>query len=334
MPEAIGAKQAPIFTHDRREGQGMYLTRAILHGDPYPVKAMLVAGGNPMLTFPDSKAQTKAFEKLDFLAVFDLFMTPTARLANLLLPAADFFETLELHDYGQGGPPYLGLTRPVTTDPKGWPVWKLLFELAHKLGLEKLFPWTDNRDAIAYKLSASGIGLNDLLESPSVTVQYDGRKASDECVPGRKVHYYSKEIETTGNPGLPTPTSLVLPSLTEEDFPFWLSTGDRVPFFQHSQFRATRTYIDKMPEPFLDVHPDAAHKIGVERGDRVVLSTRQGKIDVRVELNEDVRPDCLRITHGWEEANANELAGLEHLDPISGFPWMRALPARLERKES
>ncbi len=113
-PDPIGAKESPLYIHGNEEGQGMYLARAILNHDPYPVKAMLITGGNPILTFPDSKTQTKAFQKLDFLAAFDLFMTPTARLAHLVFPASDFLENLELHDYGQSGRPYLGLIRPVT----------------------------------------------------------------------------------------------------------------------------------------------------------------------------------------------------------------------------
>jgi formate dehydrogenase (coenzyme F420) alpha subunit len=333
--DPIGAKEAPLYIDGNQEGQGMYLTRAILDQDPYPVKAMLIAGGNPILTFPDSKTQAKALRELDFLAVFDLFMTPTARLAHLVLPAADFLESMELHDHGQGGRPLLGLIKPVTATVTGWPTWKLIFELARRLGLAELFPWKDNRDALIYKLSENGIDLNDLEDSPSATVSYKNGEWSNDYSNPRygEVHYHSDVIEKTGNPALPTLKSLSLPFSTDERFPFWLSTGDRVKFFQHGQFRSCSTHRTRMEEPLLDIHPGTARELDLNGGDFVLLSTRYGKIRVRVNLNDDVRKDCLRMNHGWNEANVNELTGLEHFDPLSGFPWLRALPARVEKRD-
>jgi anaerobic selenocysteine-containing dehydrogenase len=333
-PDPIGAKESPLYTDGNQEGQGMYLARAILDHDPYPVKAMLITGGNPILTFPDTETQTKAFRELDFLAVFDLFMTPTAQFAHLVFPASDFLENLELHDYGQSGRPYLGLVKPVSVTTNGWPAWKLIFELAKRLGLGELFPWQDNRQALHYKLSENGIDLSDLEDSPSATGTYKtGEVSSDYSNPPYgKVHYYSKAVEKTGNPGLPTLSSLSLPFVADEKFSFWLSTGDRVPFFQHSQFRNISTHRAWMEEPLLDIHPEAAKELQINNGDFVVLSTKYGKIRVRANLNDDLRKDCLRMTHGWEEANVNELAGLEYFDPISGFPWLKALPARVEKK--
>jgi anaerobic selenocysteine-containing dehydrogenase len=329
-PDPIGTKESPLYIHGNQEGQGMYLAKAILDHDPYPVRAMFIAGGNPILTFPDSKTQTKALQKLDFLAVFDVFMTPTAQLANLVFPASDFLENLELHDYGQGGRPYLGLIKPVAATTKGWAAWKLIFELGRRLGLKKLFPWEYNREALTYKLSENGIELSDLEDSPSGTVCYKNGESPDSLYGG--IHYHSKVVEETGNPGIPALSFLSLPFLTDEIFPFWLSTGDRVPFFQHSQFRSCSTYRTLMKEPLLDIHPDAANKLQINGGDFVVLSTKYGRISVKANLNDDVRKDCLRMTHGWDEANVNELTGLEYLDPISGFPWFRALPARVEKE--
>ena len=73
-------------------------------------------------------------------------------------------------------------------------------------------------------------------------------------------------------------------------------------------------------------------RFGIANGDAVAISTRNGKIEVRARLASDVRQDCLRITHGWEQANANVLTNSDDFDPIWGFPWMRALPARVEKE--
>lgn len=335
MPPPVGEKQAPVFTKDGNEGQGMYLTRAIFDNDPYPVRAMLVAGGNPLLTFPGSGLYRKAFEALDFLAVFDLFMTPTAAHADLILPAADFLENLELHDYGQTGWPCLGLVRPVVSENKGWPTWKLIFELARSLGLKDLFPWKDNEEALRVRLAACGLACEDLMASPSATIGYRPARCSSNgwSTPDGKVHYHSTFLGSAGYTPLPVVESLQLPQMPDETFPFWLSTGDRLPCFQHSQFRESPAHRAVVAEPTLEIHPDAAAMLRIRSGEMVLLATRYGKIYVRANLEAAMRSDCLRLSHGWEQANANELTDSAWFDPISGFPWMRALPARVEKME-
>jgi len=336
MRDPVGFREAPLFTKNKKEGQGMQLARAVLDGDPYPVKGMFVVGGNPMSTFPAPERHRAALEKLEFLAVSDLFMTPTARLANLVIPAADYLDNLELHDYGMTGSPHLGLIRPVTSSPIGWPVWRIAFELAERLGLHDFFPWKDNRSALIYRLNGCPISLNELEAHLAATSSYEikPQPRGKWNTPDGKAHLFSERIALSGCPGLPTPDSLEIPYGTDERFPLWLSTGDRVLVFQHSQFRQIKSFRDQLPEAFLDLHPRLAGQLDVQSGDRVVLSTRYGRLQVKARVTDDVREDCVRLPHGWEDANANQLTGLEHFDPISGFPWLRALPARVDKKEN
>jgi anaerobic selenocysteine-containing dehydrogenase len=134
--------------------------------------------------------------------------------------------------------------------------------------------------------------------------------------------------------GLPSVDTLAFPFTTDEAFPLWLSSGDRVPVFQHSQLRVSEVYLKGESEPFLDIHPEAAEMLAIRDGDRVKVTTRYGELTVRARLTKEVRRDCLRMLHGWEEANVNKLTGLEYLDPLSGFPWCRALPARVVKMAS
>jgi anaerobic selenocysteine-containing dehydrogenase len=334
MPPPLGTEQVPLFTRGRREGQGMLLPGAILNGKPYPVRAMLIAGSNPLVTFPHVDHQAEVLRKLDFLAVFDLFMTPTAEFADLVIPGADQLDNLELHDYGRVGATHLGLMRPATISPKGWPTWKLVFEIARSLGLSDLFPWENNRQALAYRLTDTTVTLNDLEESESSTVAYAFDQPSGERwhTSDGKVHYRSKELYATGNHALPGPDAIDLPRQADAEYPFWLSTGDRVAVYQHGQFRGIPEYEKLVPEPTVDIHPNAAQRLGIQSGEPVVLSTRYGRIELSAHITPEVREDCLRMIHGWEQANANELTSLEHLDTVSGYPWLRALPGRIDRK--
>ena len=70
--------------------------KAVLEGIPYPVKAAYVQCANPLLAYADSRQTYEALTKLDFLAVSDIFMTPTAALADIVLPAASWLEVDEI----------------------------------------------------------------------------------------------------------------------------------------------------------------------------------------------------------------------------------------------
>ncbi len=331
MPEPIGKTQWPLFYSNLKQGQGMNLTEAILNKNPYPIKAMVVLGGNPLMTFPNTSEYAKAFEQLEFMAVFDIFNTSTAQAADLIFPAASFLENLELIDYGRGGEPYLGLIQPAVEPGYGWPTWKFIFGLAQALDLGQFLPWQDNEQAIKHRLGSREITFDDLINSPASMVGYspEGLNPGQWNTPDKKVHYASAPVAETGNPPLPLPESFKLPYGTDTDSPFWLSTGDRVICYQHSQFRESPACKSLQPEPIVDMHPDAASGLGIDDASMVRLVTRQGHLDLKVRLTDEVRVDCLRLVHGWVTANANELTGLAHLDSLSGFPWMRAVPARI-----
>jgi len=334
MGSPVGESEFPLFTDRMKEGQAMQLPGAVLHNTPYPVRTMLITGANPMLTFPNPALFGETLQGLDFLAVFDLFMTETAKQADLVLPAATHLEFHELHDYAAVGQPYLGLVQPVEDSGKGWPLWKLVFELAGRLDLGALFPWQDNRQALTERMAGSGIEFKDLAERRSLTARY----AVPEVEPGiwrtvdGKVQFRSQEIEKTGQQGIPSAGCFIPPLDGGDTFSFYLSTGDRIAVYQHSQFRNIPQYCKQVPKPSLEMHPAAAAKLSIDENEIVTLSTPFGSLDVAVSCSEEMRKDCLRLAHGWSEANANILGTFDYLDPISGFPWLKAIPAGIAKK--
>lgn len=334
MVSPVGEREFPVFTQSTAQGQAMQLPKAILENSPYPVRTMLITGGNPMMTFPDPALFGKALNSLDFLAVSDLFMTETAKHADLILPAATHLEYHELHDYVSSGQPYLGLVHPVEDFGKGWPLWKLVFELANRMDLQTLFPWKDNREALTERMAGSGIEFNDLVGSPSLTAEYSVPEIQTDVWPtlDGKVHFHSAKLEELGQPGIPTAECFHPPQEVSETFPFYLSTGDRTPFFQHSQFHNIPKYRKQAPEPSLEIHPSTAGDLEIAEGETVTLSSPFGNLDIAISFSEELRNDCLRLGHGWSEANANLLGTFDHLDPISGFPWLKAIPARITKK--
>ncbi|WP_163340322.1 molybdopterin-dependent oxidoreductase [Desulfopila sp. IMCC35008] len=326
LKESVGNSSTPLFTGGNVQGHGMFWDKAILHDDPYTLKFMLIMGGNPALTFPDSAAQKKSLSGLEFLAVFDLFMTETAQLADLILPAADMFDTLELHDYGSQGHPYLGLTRPLSSTPRyGYSAWQVAFDLAKELGLKELMPWSDNREAILSRLENTGIKLEKIEQSASATIEYT--PVTPAPTP---IFFASEQLKKNGLAPLPSIEEFRLPTLPDAMFPFSLSTGDRVSTYQHSQYRNIPEYVHRNPEPLLDMNPEDAELLGLKNGALVRCTTNNGSVTLSLNLCNDIQKNCLRMTHGWEKANANILTGLEHFDPVCGFPWLMSLPAKVE----
>jgi len=177
----------PLEMNEKRLGNEFLLTqfeftrlahppsviKAILEETPYPVKAMLIMAANPVLTSPNSQEVVAALEKLDFLAVVDIFMTKTAELADVVLPACTFLEqtyyaTYEAGAYLKPTIPGLLMLRPQVVPPleESRPDWNIIFELAKKLGYAEYFPWKDIEEAIDYELQPIGITLRDLRDHP------------------------------------------------------------------------------------------------------------------------------------------------------------------------
>lgn len=144
---------------------------AIHNHDPYPVKAMMVVASNPVMTCADTNFVTAALKKLDFLVVADLFMTPTAKLADIVLPAATFMETTRVvtydthADHGWNKTSRIALSEKVV-EPLGEsrPDWNIICDLGRRLGFADYFPWENEEQAIDEMIAPLGLTCEDLKQ--------------------------------------------------------------------------------------------------------------------------------------------------------------------------
>ena len=170
VDDPIGAEEHPLFRRfwgrTSPYGQQMLFADAVLKGKPYPLKALIVNGGNPAVTLPDSRRVQEAMKKLDFMVVMDPFMTPTAELADIVLPACTFLEKSGVgYVYGVNtGIPY-ALLRKKVIEPIGesWADWKIWTELARKMGYGEEFPWNSDEEVVDFFLAPSGL-TREMLE--------------------------------------------------------------------------------------------------------------------------------------------------------------------------
>ncbi len=149
------------------------LWNAIVDEEPYPVKAMLVFAANPLLTQANTNLIKEGLEKLDFLVVADLFMTPTAELADIVLPSCTFLErtrfaTYDLHpDHGWNVPSRIMLSsKAIEPLHESKSDWHIIWELGRALGYDKYFPWQMEEEAIDEILKPLGIDCEKLKAKP------------------------------------------------------------------------------------------------------------------------------------------------------------------------
>lgn len=343
--EPIGADDYPIFRRfwgmTSPYGQQMLLPDVILNEKPYPVKAMIVSGGNPVASWPDSQKIKKAFKKLDMLVVMDLFMNETAELAEIVLPACSFMERLGLgYNYGlTAGLPYVILCKKVI-EPLGesWPDWRFYSELGRRMGYGEYFPWNSDEEVVENFLKVSGITLKKLEEHPEGI--WFGSRCYDITVPKQirtpsgKIEIYSQTLADAGYDPIPvyrepTQSPVLSPELARE-YPLILVTGARIPEYTHWQMRSVPQLRQQAPNPIAEIHPSTAREFGVIDGDMVIIDTRRGHIRVEAKTTKDMRPKVVNVLHGWgREQNANVLTELEPRDPITGYPELRALACRI-----
>lgn len=334
----IGAKEYPLFHslwgRAMPYGQAMLMLDAILNGRPYPIKAMVVMGANPVVTFPDAGAVRRALEGLEFLAVMDVFMTETAELADVVLPACTFLEKMGVaYDYAvTHGIPYLMLRkRAIEPLYESRPEWWFWSELGRRMGYGDLFPWRTEEEVVSYLLKDSGVTLQQLMDRPEgLFFSSKEYRPGNYRTPSGKVEIYSKTLEEHGYDPLPTFREELLEK-TSPEFPLLLITGARDPYFTHSQMRNIPRLRSRSPEPVATMNPGTASTYGIVDGEWIRVETRRGGIRIKAKLTSDVMPGVVSVPHGWAQANVNVLTGVEPRDPISGYPVLKGIPCRVSK---
>ena len=255
---AIGAQEYPLFHASSGHAQANLYARAILDGKPYPLKGLVVAGSNPVLTWPNTKRVKRALSRLDFLAVIDPFMTETARLADLVLPCTTFLGENELWDSSHlSSEPRLGLA-PKSYNFQGLPTnWELWKEIAQRMGYGDSFPWKTDEEAMNFRLRPMELTVDDLRSRPDGHVYHRWSPKKYESkgfgTPSGKVEIYSKELERCGYAPLPVyeepaESPLSTPHLATR-YPLVLTTGARTLGYLHSRFRNVPSLVKHSPQP-------------------------------------------------------------------------------------
>ncbi len=317
--------------------------KAVLEGIPYPIKGAYMQCTNPLVTFADSPMTYEALNRLDFFAVSDIFMTPTASMADIVLPAATTFEFNDIGHYGLGHG--ILVPRPKVIDPPEdcWPDLKILNELGKALTHKE--HWFDDWQGllqevlkpmdITYREFVEG----DCLRGPEQFMKY---RSSGFKTPTKKVELALSRAEKFGVPALPSFEGL--PEEDDPDYPLVL-TSCKSRYYLHSSYRWVESLREKRSHPRTEIHPETAAKYGIGDGDDLVIETRQGAITQVACLTDKIHPRVINAAYGWwftegetgagcdwQSANFNMLTSAKKIGKEFGTPNLKGLCCRIRPK--
>ena len=302
-------KTLPII----REGMPPAAVKAMLYGEPYPIHSAYMQGCNALLSWADAHETYKALQKLDFFAVAELFMTPTAALADIVLPAATYLEFNSIFS-----PPYYPVhqvQQKVTEVDECWSDLKILNELAQKAGMGEYF-WENEDQALDEILRPTGLTFEEFRQTVVVTGSklYRPYEQNGFATPSGKVELYSERLKDWGYDPLPVyyeiPGTAYDDPVLAEEYPLIL-TNAKVVQFRHSGGKQIATLRGSHPEPITTIHPETAKNLGIKEGDWVYIETKNGRIKQKVALSPSLDPSTVIVDYGWwyPERDVSDLYG-------------------------
>jgi anaerobic selenocysteine-containing dehydrogenase len=323
----LDLKIFPAWAEKLFEVQTNHLVEWVKEGK---VKALLSWGLNTMI-WPQSHEYQEAIESLEFAMAVDYFYRPwTHDYVDILLPAAMNYERLA--PFAVFGRRLYGRS-PIKPAGECREDWQIALEIGTRLGYPDIFYNGSVEAACNDILGLWGLTYDDLRKNqlqgieipapgPETFKKYetggirpDGKKGF--MTPSGKIEALSTSLQKFGYPALPEYKE---PMETTPEFPLILISGSRVPFITHSKWRDDAPWLLELRrEPLLTIHPDDAQKKDIASGDRVILKSAYGQIEVKAKPTVMVPPGVVGIMHGWAGANVNELIPRQ-FDPISGFP--------------
>jgi anaerobic selenocysteine-containing dehydrogenase len=357
--QALGLAERPLGPSRWQFVTTDEVYRGILNGQPYGVHGLVGFGANLLLAHADSRRGREALATLDFYVHADLFMNPTAELADIVLPVASAFESEALKIGFQVSAEAQSLVqlRHRVVEPRGQARsdTEIVFELANRLGLGAHFWDGDIQAAYRYQLGPSGVSLEALREQPGgvrVPLQTRYHKYAEQeggaprgfNTPTRKVELYSQTMLEHGYPPLPEYEEPLISPVSRPDlavrYPLTLTCAKNT-LFCETQHRALPSLRRQAMDPEVELNPVTAAERGIRPGSWVRIETPEGSIRARARLNDSLKPDVVCGQHGWwqacpeigapgydpfspEGANFNLIIGNGAIDPVSGSVPHRA----------
>jgi formate dehydrogenase major subunit len=293
-----------------------------------PIKAMYIFALNPVVSYPDSNLVMSSLEKLDFLVVQDIFMTETAKYADVILPGVSFAEKDGTFTSGERR---VNRVRKAVEPPgEARPDWEIFVDLAHRLGLKGFdfnSPediWNDVRRVtpsmagISYERMEKPESLHwpcPTLEHPGTPILHREKFSSADGLG----HFFGIEYRPPAE-------------VADAEYPFTLMTG-RLLFHYHTRTQTGRAKIlhHEVPEAYVQINTEDAARLNIKNGEKIRLRSRRGDAVAVARVTDEVGPGVLMMTmHFSGEGSVNRLTNTA-LDPMSKMPELKHSAVAVEK---
>jgi anaerobic selenocysteine-containing dehydrogenase len=369
----LGADQHPVYTYraqdllgdatERVYGyryanivMGSYMAnpsavfRAMADGDPYAVKAFFVLGNNALMSYPNQQLVHRALLNQELIVAHELFLTPTAQLADYVLPGDVFTERNNVADTWNWTTRLTVSEQVVPAPGECTSTFQFWRDLAVRMGFEEHFPWKTLDDVLDYRCAPMGKTFAEFASDAVMRAgvpEYRRYRKHGFATPSGKVELRSSILERLGFDPLPYFRE---PPAVSAEYPFSVFIGVREdPYFQTGQ-RNIEVLRRRSPAPKTFVHPDDAAEHGLDDGDWARIESAHGGIVAKVSVQPSMKRGHLRVPHGWwfPEVEPDEsLSGAflcndgmlaadddAHLDLEQGVPHFKGFPGRITKLDS
>ena len=296
------------------------------------IKALLVMGSNIVVSAPNATRIRSRVRNLEFLAVADFFLSETAQLAEVVLPAAQWAEEEGTMTNLEGR---VLLRQRAVAPPAGVKTdLEIICELGRRLGRQEQFAYESPREVFdELRLATKGA----LADYSSITYE----KISEQ----QGVFWPCNEAQPNGTPRMftekfATPDSrarfhAVRHQAPAEEpdsyYPFYLTTGRVLSHYQSgTQTRRVSKLVEMNPEPFAEIHPTTAKRFGIVNGAVVWLQTRRDAAPFKVKITPTIREDTVFVPFHWGGAQAINRLTNAALDPTSRMPEFKVCAVRIQ----
>lgn len=316
---------------------------AILTGKPYPVKMFISVCGNAVSWCENPNRTVEALKALDFLVVMEYFLSPTAQLADIVLPSAHWTERDYIADefcqewlYAQQKAiePLFERRSDIT----------FMRELGNRIN-PKEWPWRTDEELFDFQLKPFNMTWKELKDMWVYTAYpYQERKYLERGfeTSTKRAELYSLFFQGGGSDPMvayrePAESPYSTPELARE-YPLVLTSGRRYPNYYHSAYRGIPNLRELAPHPQVMINPQTGKELGIQTGDDVWIESPYGKVKMKARLTNGMHPRVANAPHGWWQgckelglpdypnniANINVLISDKHYDPDLGVPAMRS----------
>lgn len=288
------------------------------------VKALYIMGENPMVSDPNLHHVQKALEAVDFLVVQDIFMTETAQLADVVLPAVSFAE--KQGTFTNTERRVLWVEKALKAPGQAREDWEIIQEVAKRLGYPMAYASAQEIIAEINATTPQYAGITserlrngERLQWPCPNPQHPGTK------------YLHREKFSRGLGKFFPVEFLPAAELPDQKYPFVLSTG-RVLYHYHTGSMSRRTHALPLfvEGPYMEMNGEDMKRLNIEPGEAVNVSSRRGEIAIKALESEKVDVGSVFIPFHFAEAAANVLT-IDALDPVAKIPEYKVAACAIQK---